>query len=547
MRLRERGTRLREWFAKRGLNPWVALAYAGTVGLFLYMLAQFYIPGKGFSYLIAFGGNQEQSRLSKVRKLDYYVQRASGGYDAQFYVQIAMDPSLQNTQLKRAVDSLPYRARRILFPATAYVLGGGQPSWILQAYALLNAFCWLLLAAILLHWFPPRDWDFFLRWFGVLASLGLCLSFRNALIDGPSLMIIAFGLYLAEKGRPWWSTGVLALSGLGKETNLLGAASLLPKFNAGRPAWMLAILRGLLVAVPLVVWMYYLWLKVGPVMDPGLRNFDWPFVAYARKCQQMLADLPDAWWPNLGPVWTLLMLVSLSVQFLYLLFRPQWSKAWWRVGMSFAVLMAVLGDAVWEGYPGAASRVLLPMQLAFNVLVPVGRGWRLVLLAGNLTLFASPFHLQPPTSEGYVLGGDSSLFSVPGGKSVKLEYTQGWYGSEGDRSFFWCWARGDAGYTISNPHPFAVKSRLRFSLFSAGRRSVALKVNGEDFWETTLGENQLITASLSALVLRPGENVLEWKTDAPPVTVDPDPRELAFVVQNLRLDLLREMPAEAAP
>jgi hypothetical protein len=525
----------------------VSFAYVGTVALFFVVLSQFYIPGKGFSYLIAFGGAQEDIRISKVRKLDYYIQRSSSGYDAQYYVQIAMDPSLQNQALKRAVDSLAYRARRILFSATAFVLGGGDPPAILQVYALQNAFCWLVLAAILLHWFPASSWDNFLRWIGVLFSLGLSLSLRNALIDGPSLLMIAIGLYLADKGRPWWSTGVLALSGLGKETNMLGAASLLPRFDAGRKAWALAILRGLLVAVPLVVWMFYLSLKLGPVMDPGIRNFNWPFVAYVHKWRQVLADLPDVGWPNFGTLWGLFLLISLSVQFLFLVLRPQWQKAWWRVGLSFAVLMVVLGDAVWEGYPGAASRVLLPMQLAFNVLVPLGRGWRVVLIAGNLTLFASFFELQPPSIEGYVLGGNSSLFSTAAGKAMSLQYTNGWYGSEGTRSFFWCWTKGNAGQKIENPHAFPVKARLKFSLFVAGRRSVQLKLNGEEVWESTLGENQLITASLSALRLKPGTNVLEWQTDAPPVLVASDPRELAFVVQNLHLDVLHEFTSDNDP
>ena len=547
MTLRQKWAAFNGWFSRRGINPFVTFAYGAAVAMFLIILGQFYIPGKGFSYLIAFGGNQEDARLSKVRKIDSYVQRASSGYDAQYYVQIAMDPSLQNTQLKQAVDSLPYRARRILFSATAFLLGGGDPPSILQAYAIQNAICWLILAALLLHWFPPRDWDFFMRWAGVLFSVGLCLSVRNALIDGPSLLLIAFGLYLAEKGRPWWSTFVLALSGLGKETNLIGAASLLPPLRADRRAWMLAIVRGLLVAAPLALWMYYLAQKLGPVMDAGQRNFDWPFVAYAHKWRQVLVELPDVGWPNVGPLLSFLMLATLTVQFGFLLLRPQWDRAWWRVGMSFAMLMIVLGDAVWEGYPGAATRVLLPMQLAFNVLVPLGRRWRFLLIAGNLSVITAFFEMQPPSIEGFVMGGDSSLYSTPEGKAVTMEYTTGWYSPEGFRSFFWCWAKGNAGHEIFNPHPFDLKARLRFSTFSVGHRTVRLKLNGEEVWQTTMGENQLITVSLSSLRLTKGKNILVWETDPPAVQRSSDPRALAFVVQNLHFDVLREWPVDPTP
>ena len=234
--------KIRDYLQRRNINPLVGLGYLGLVALFAWTLAQFYIPGKGFTYFIAFGSNQEVARLSKVRKLDYYLERASDGYDAQYYVQIAMDPSLQNKQLPSAVDSLPYRARRILFPAAAYCFGWGNPAWILQVYALQNALCWFLLAAILLHWFPPRSWNNFFRWAGVLLSFGVCVSLRNALVDGPSLLLIALGIFLAEKNRPGWSTAVLAVGGLGKETNLLGAASLLPGLADGRRAWGLACL-----------------------------------------------------------------------------------------------------------------------------------------------------------------------------------------------------------------------------------------------------------------------------------------------------------------
>lgn len=52
------------------------------------------------------------------------------------------------------------------------------------------------------------------------------------------------------------------------------------------------------------------------------------------------------------------------------------------------------------GEPSAASRVLLPMQFAFNVLVPSGRWWVPVLLLGNLTLLTGHITLDPIANEG---------------------------------------------------------------------------------------------------------------------------------------------------
>lgn len=533
----------RRWAGR--IRP-VKAAYLGMVALFLWTFGQFYIPGTGFSYLIGFGSRQETQRLSKLRQMDYYVAPQSDGYDAQYYVQIALDPSLTNRQLKKAVDNLPYRGRRILMSATAYALGLGQPVWILQAYALLNAFCWLALAAVLLRWFPPSNWNNFLRWAGILFSCGLCLSVRNALIDGPSLLLIALGVWLLERGRPWLATAVMGLSGLGKETNMFGAVALVPDRSDGMRAWLLAGLRVLLIAAPLALWMVYLTVTVGPANGLGLHNFDLPFIAYVNKWCEVVAAWPTMSADNFGPLYSVLILVALTVQFLYLLLCPQWEKAWWRIGATFALLMVFLGDAVWEGFPGAGSRVLLPMQLAFNVLVPVGRGWRLLLLAGNLTLLVAPAMLEPPPGPrgtGFELNGSPLLLTTSTGKAVIVKFAPEWYGTEsGSNSNYWTWAAGDSTITITNPHASPLQARLRFGLSAIGPRTVRVVLNGVEIWRTAIDLGDTLTASFPGLPLRPGENKLEFLSDEPGRKIGADPRVLAFSVQNLRIDLQRRAP-----
>jgi len=536
------------WCDRRGLALGVTLGYAAVVALFLWTLAQFYIPGKGLSYLIAFGANQEQARLSKIRKLDYFVTKGSDGYDAQYYVQIAMDPSLQNQALKRAVDSLPYRGRRILFAATAYAFGLGQPAWILQAFALQNVVTWFLLAGLLLHWFPPRHWDNFIRWAGVMLSFGVCLSFRNALFDGPSLLVIAFGVYLLDRGRPGWSTAVFALGGLGKETNLFGSAALLPRFSDGGRAWGLAVLRGLLTAAPLALWALYIAVCVGgKAGDLGARNFNLPFVSYAHKLREIADGLPELSAANTGPLWSVCMLVALTVQFLYLVLRPQWTQAWWRIGITYAVLLVFLGDAVWEGYPGAASRVLLPMQLAFNVLVPAGRAWRLVLVLGNLTMLAAPAALESPAGEGYVVRGPDALVYGAGGQKFTLNFEEDWYPVERLNNDYWSWSAGSADIAVRNPLAVPLVVRLRFTMTADGPRSVRLRVNGLGLWAGELTQHSSVGVSLNEVVLPPGESRLEFITDTPPRLLGSDPRPLAFRLQNLRFDVQRALPAGTAP
>lgn len=525
------------WFSARGLSPVVLLAYAGVMGLFLLALTQFYIPGKGLSNLLAFGSSQEGTRLSKVRKLDYFVDRGSDGYDSQYYVQIAMDPSLQNKGLKRAVDNLAYRARRILFCATAYALGLGQPAWILHAYALQNVAGWFLLAILLLRWFPPRNWDNFIRWAGILFSFGMCVSFRNALFDGPSLLLMAGGVCLLEQGRGWWATAVFALGGLGKETNLLGSAALLPGLSKDRRAWGRALVRGVLTVTPLALWVVYISAVVGPAVDTGLRNFGLPFAAYFGKWIEVAEGWRDLSLNNAGPLWSLLMLVALTVQFLYLVLRPQWDNAWWRIGVSYALLLIFLGGAVWEGFPGAASRVLLPMQLAFNVLVPGGRRWVLVLLLGNLTIFNAYTVLQSSPSDGYEINGSNALIYAVDGRSVELHYGAGWHLVEKNGVESWCWSSGSALLTLDNPQKFPMQMKLRFTLSVAGERTVSIRLNGVEIWQVHQRQANDAAVTLGSLEFLPGPNRIELITPEPPQRVGNDPRPLAIKLQNLRIDL----------
>lgn len=512
---------------------WVVAMYIAAVIFFAWSFARFYVPGKGFTYLIAFGGKQAEQRIPELRGVDYYVQENSDGYDAQYYAQVAVHPSLHDENLKHAVDSPAYRGRRILMAWTAYVLGLGRPWWILQAFAVINALCWFALAAVLLRWFPPVNASNLLRWGGVLFSFGVLLSVRYALIDGPSLLLIALAVRYAELQRPWRATALLALAGLGKETNLLGGSLLAPESAQPWRRWLLAGVRAGLIALPLALWLLYIQRTVGPATDLGARNFAAPFVGYVAKWRAVLAGFRTA--PNIGTWWSLLMLVSLTVQFLFIVLRPRWREAWWRVALTFAVLMVFLGDAVWEGYPGAASRVLLPMQLAFNVIVPRGRTWAAVLLMGNLTLLSALAALEPPPGPGYAVRGPAALVETSRGK-VAVRFTHGWYGVEANGGHTWCWSAGDATLEIFNPAGQAVNARLHFAISTASPRTVTLRQTDTVRWSGALADRRIVAESEPA-TLAPGWNRFEFSTDAPALTVGGDPRLLGFCVRDLVVEI----------
>src|SRR5205823_7515517 len=225
------------------------------VAAFLVSISRFYHPGTGFTALIAFpeGHSYEAPEMRGIPHADY---PGWASYDGQFYAQRAFDPLIRDRLVDRAMDLPPFRARRILFSWTAYVAGFGRPAWILEAYALQNVVAWLLLAALLARWMPPSTPRGLAAWSACLMSHGLLWSVRFALLDGPSLLLIAVAVWIVERGHALASAAVAGISGLGRETNLL--AVLAQPVPRGRRDWVRFFLAAILVVLPLLIWEDYL-------------------------------------------------------------------------------------------------------------------------------------------------------------------------------------------------------------------------------------------------------------------------------------------------
>ena len=79
------------------------------------------------------------------------------------------------------------------------------------------------------------------------------------------------------------------------------------------------------------------------------------------------------------------------MQTAYLLYRREYASPWWRVALAYALLMLTVHKVVWDGYPGAVTRVTLPLVFGFNVLLAREDGprfWPWFVL-GNLHLLAA--------------------------------------------------------------------------------------------------------------------------------------------------------------
>ena len=285
-------TRSREWTAT-ACRACAAL----LVAAFLASVAQFYHPEFGFTGLIGFGP-QHHEELPAIQAVPHRHYE-TGGYDGQFYAQLAVEPLLKDAAIDRALDSPPYRSRRILFSWTAHALGLGRPAWILQAYAVQNVLCWLLLAWLLTRWMPVSTPRGLALWAACLWNQGLLGSVRLSLVDGPSVLLIASAMAAVESGRTWLASATLGLAGIARETNLMavvgsktGTLNFLQTLKKlPKKSWLFETVRFckkvsvpvFLTLAPLLIWQDYLWSIYRHRAFAGQNQLTIPFTAFAEK------------------------------------------------------------------------------------------------------------------------------------------------------------------------------------------------------------------------------------------------------------------------
>ena len=352
------------------------------MAIFLASIARFYHRDTGFTSLIGFPRGHEYE-VPALRALPHYDYPAEVSYDGQFYAQLALDPLLRDPATDRAMDLAPYRARRILFSWTAWLLGLGRPWGILQAYALQNVICWLLLAWLLTRWVPPDSPRQLASWSACLFAFGLLWSVRFSLLDGPSLALLAGAIVAAERARTFTAAAIVGFAVLARETNVLGA-SVLP-LPSDRRGWLGFALALALVVLPILIWFDYIWSIYRTTTVAGTANqLTTPVLSYVKVARIALGQLDDPGSAQHGQQ-VLLSIAALHVQAAFLVVRRNLRSPWWRLAILYVLLMLTAERSLWE--PGGINRFLLPMTVGFNILLAQssGRFWPW-FVAGNLTL-----------------------------------------------------------------------------------------------------------------------------------------------------------------
>jgi hypothetical protein len=514
---------------------------------FAFLVAGFWHPAYGFTAFLQFDSSDVPHEVHEMAAAPVYVYPGNDGYDGFSYAEIAFHPLLDSAELKLALGNVPYRARRILNSALAWLLSAGRADRIAHTFAALNLPCWALFAIVCWRVLPVRDGRGWWLWTGLVLSAGVLHCVRLALTDLLGVLLFAVCLGQAQSGRRG-ALATLAAGGLARETILTGIVSLWTgPWNEAR-SWYRNAVRSVLATLPLLLWLLWVRFKAGAAPQ-GFGNFSWPLIGWWEKWGQAIGALRSQPQFILLNCATLLALAGLSLQAFYIIKRPRWGDAWWRAAAAGVAMLLCFGTSVWEGNPGAAHRVLLPLSLAYAVLVlrDRARGWWIV--AGNLSVLSGVLALwTPPHDPGEIGAGRTQ------GTPYVIRLSEGWYGREQAKSKIWSWtARGGDVRFRTWPTRTALPTdpslasavpktagKLQLGLRAISPRRVEISSANRTLWRGAVGVLlQPVEIEVPRDVLDRPELSFHFSSDAEPVREGSasDARELGFAVYNPKLVL----------
>lgn len=333
------------------------------------ILLNAYSCKNGFLNLIFFGKQFSVNRLKAINSIDLPTQTRFG-YDGQFYAQVALDPFLMHDHTIRALDNPTYRTRRIGLPFLSFILGFGNPVWVLQVYALLNFVFWGLLLLALYQYFGFRYSRDFLLAVSVLWSTGTLVSLSRALTDFPAAMLSVLAVFLIDKRKI--AASLLSFATLCKETSGLSLFLLIWPGEKEKINPYKIISSCLIVVIPIVAWVLYINFRMNGSFF-GSCNFAFPFsgiickvIAESERLFRGLSRFSIIHMLNL--LYEFICPLSLLAQSLYLIVKPRPYSPFWKLGIGFAALIYVLGNGVWVEQL-AYCRALLILTFCFNFLI----------------------------------------------------------------------------------------------------------------------------------------------------------------------------------
>lgn len=366
-----------------------------SVLTFLLIVASYYDRSTGLTTLLSLPANSHSYEVPAVQATPHAHAEDSPGYDGQFYVQFATDPLLRDPAIDRAMDNPAYRAHRILLSWTAWALAGGKADRAIYVFAWQNVAAWLLMAWVLAFWCAPTTPRGFVLWAGVLWSHGWLFSVRNALTDGPSVLMIALAVLAVERGRPWVAAGITGVSGLMRETNVLAGGILIRGLTREPRSWLKVSAALFICLLPVALWIDYLRSIYRDAVFTGGDHLVVPLSGLLRKVSMTTQAVSSGDF-SVGVVASVTVLAGMLVQAAAIGWATyRWRRdrtatsPWLIVAWVFLALGLMAHPVVWEGSPGAITRVMLPFSVGVNVLLsstPRAPWW--LMIGSNLGVIA---------------------------------------------------------------------------------------------------------------------------------------------------------------
>jgi hypothetical protein len=215
------------------------------------------------------------------------VHRGEVGYDGQFFLTLAYDPLLRQEETLAALDSPRYRARRILYPALAYLIALGSPRAIPWALVFLNVVSAISLVGLLsFRALRETPW----KALSVLAFQGLWVCLTVSPADLMALAFLVAALVSYRTRRPLGAAAGLLFASLTRETYLLHAA-LLAGLSLRERRWR----EALMIAagqIPAAVWNAWVMLRVPAGGSAVKENFGLPFAGVGEAALKLLRGEP---------------------------------------------------------------------------------------------------------------------------------------------------------------------------------------------------------------------------------------------------------------
>ena len=301
-----------------------------------------------------------------------YLFPNSTGYDGQFYHYQAHDPFLRKG-LSDYMDAPKLRYRRILVPAAAYLLAGGQDRYldtatfgVLWLSVFLGVY-WLARYIAPLGWHPAWALCF-------LVVPATFISIDRMTID-LTLAALTAGFALYARDAPSWKLGaVLACAGLARETGILLLAGYCLYLLSLR-LWTKALLFAS-AGVPLLAWLAFLEVAMRGVREGAGIPYDADAPFLIRLFSSPIYPPPE----NLG--WTLkaldylVMAGVLLVAFLAVRYALKHGRtAEGFAALFFVLLLAPVIVMVNLYDPFTYPRLLSPLLLLVALQGLSGREW----------------------------------------------------------------------------------------------------------------------------------------------------------------------------